>query len=285
VITIDQYLPEVMLYEKHKSYRIEDLACAGMSHDPWFYRPRDISGSIACDEVPTVLALDPSGGGSDEFAYCVVKAWAGNYFICELGGHLGGVNDAFWRKLAMIAKRWHVNEVLVETNFGGLAVYEALLKPYLREVDAACRIEPVRSNQRKELRIIDTLAPVMQTHRLAIDRRVLEADNEIIANSKDDRDSSYSFQIQLSRLTHDRGSLHHDDKIDVTAMAVQWMQEQAAQDQLEQKAARELEMIEATIADENGWMLMTPDRQAFGMTLEQARRAEAMSDGGSHSWI
>ena len=285
VVTVDQYLPEVMLYEKNKAFRIDDLPCAGMAHDPWFYRPRDISGSIPADEVPTVLALDPSGGGSDEFAYCVMKAVHGNFFICELGGHLGGVNDGFWRKLALLCKNHHVNEVLVETNFGGLAVYESLLKPYLREADAACRIEPVRANQRKELRIIDTLAPVMQTHRLAIDRRVLEADNAIIANSKDDRDSSYSFQIQLSRLTHDRGSLLHDDRADVTATAVQWLQEQAAQDQREMAEARMMEMIEATIADENGWMLMNPDRQALGMTIEQCREAEAMSGRGGGSWI
>ena len=45
------------------------------------------------------------------------------------------------------------------------------------------------------------------------------------------------------------------------------------------------EIIAATVADENGWMLMSPDRQAMGMTLEQCRRAEAMSDGGAYSWI
>ena len=285
VINIDQYLPEVMVYEKNKAYRLDDLPCAGMSHDPWFYRPREQSGTIACDEVPTVLALDPSGGGSDEFGFCVMKAHAGSYFICELGGHLGGVSDAFWKKLAALCKKWHVNEVLVETNFGGLEVYKQLLLPYLRAADAACRVEPVRANQRKELRIIDTLAPVMQTHRMAIDRRVLEADNEVIKNSKDDRDSSYSFQIQLTRLTHDRGSLLHDDRIDAVATAVQWLQEQAAQNQYERKQERLMEMIEATIADENGWMLLSPDRQAFGMTLEQARQAETMSGSGGGSWI
>ena len=29
--------------------------------------------------VPTVMALDPSGGGADEFAWCVCKAWGGNF--------------------------------------------------------------------------------------------------------------------------------------------------------------------------------------------------------------
>ena len=97
-------------------------------------------------------------------------------------------------------------------------------------------MEAIRSNQRKELRIIDTLAPVMQTHRVAIARHAIEADADLLKNAKDDRDVSYSFVHQLTRLTHDRGCLIHDDRVDVTAMAIQWFQEQAA---LDQKGSRE----------------------------------------------
>ena len=71
----------------------------------------------------------------------------------------------------------------------------------------------------------------MQTHRVAIARHVIEADADPIKNAKDDRDVSYSFVHQMTRLTHDRGSLMHDDRIDAVAMAVQWFQEQAALDQ------------------------------------------------------
>jgi len=41
----------------------------------------------------------------------------------------------------------------------------------------------------------------------------------------------------------------------------------------------------ATIADDDGWALLNTQRQAMGMTLEQAQRAESMSDPGYHSWI
>ena len=285
VLTIDQYLPEILAYEKHRTYEITDLPCVGMAHDPVFYRPREISGTIAADEVPTVMALDPSGGGSDEFAWAVVKAWAGNYYLVDAGGRLGGVSDAFWTQIAQTAKKHRVNELVIETNFGGLEVYQQVLKPYLVKADAACRIEPVRSNMQKELRIIDTMAPIMQTHRFAVDRRVIEADADLVKNAKDDKDVSYSLFYQLTRLTHDRGSLLHDDRLDAVAMAVQWLQEQAAQDQKIRAQDRMAEIIAATVADEDGWMLMSPDRQAMGMTLEQCRRAEAMSDGGAHSWI
>ena len=286
VVTIDQHVPEMLAYEKHRHYALEDLPCVGMGHDPTFYRPREVTGMVPVDDVPTVMALDPASTGGDEFAWAVIKAWGGNYYLMDVGGKLGGVNDDFWRHLATTAKKYHVNEILVETNFGGLDVYAALLsKPYLVKAEAQCRIEPVRANQRKELRIIDTLAPVLQTHRFAVDRRVVEADADLIKNARDDRDTSYSLFYQLTRLTADRGSLAHDDRLDAVATAVAWFQEQAAQDQKIRAADRLTELIEATVADENGWMLMSPDRQAFGLSLEQARRAEAMGDGKSSSWI
>ena len=103
VTDIDRYLPEVVLYEKSRHLTIEDLPCCGMAHDPRFYRPSRIEGSIAVDEVPTVMALD-AAGGADEFAWAVVKAWAGNYYLVE-SGELGGVSDdSFWKQIAMMPR-------------------------------------------------------------------------------------------------------------------------------------------------------------------------------------
>ena len=127
-----------------------------------------------------------------------------------------------------------------------------------------------------------TLAPVMQTHRVAIARHVIEADADLIKNAKDDRDVSYSFVHQMTRLTHDRGSLMHDDRIDAVAMAVQWFQEQAALDQKARARDRSKELLLASIEDEDGWALMSVQRQAMGLTLEQCHQAESKNFG---SWI
>ena len=281
VTTIDQYLPEVVVYEKAKYTQLEDLPCVGMAHDPVFYRPARTEGNIRTEDVPTVMALDPSGGGADEFAWAVVKAWGGNYYLMESGGRLGGVGENLWMELARVAKHHSVNEILVETNFGGLEVYSQLLKPFLRKVGAECRIEPIRSNQRKEIRIIDTLAPVMQTHRMVVDRRVVDNDAEILKRAVEERDSSYSLFYQLTRLTHDRGSLIHDDRLDAWAMCIQWFQEQAAQDQNVRREERFTEMLHAMMGDANGHALMTPQRMAMGMSLEQAK----VADVGDSSWI
>ena len=280
VMTLDGHLPEIVTYEKAKYLALDDLPCVGMAHDSRFYRPAQVEGTVATGEVPTVMALDPSGGGADEFAWAIVKAWGGNYYLMESGGRLGGVGESLWQQIAMLAKKHSVNEILVETNFGGLEVYSQLLKPYLVKIGAQCRIEPIRSNQRKELRIIDTLAPVMQTHRMVVDRRVVEADAELLKGSKDEKGSAYSLFYQMTRLTHDRGSLLHDDRLDAWAMCVQWFQEQAAQDQRVRQSARHTELLEAHFADWAGRMVMTPDRVALGMSLEQARAADAAAGAG-----
>ena len=281
VTTIDRHLPEVVTYEKANYLQLQDLPCVGMAHDPFFYRPQQVDGTIATDQVPTVMALDPSGGGSDEFAWAVVKAWAGNYYLVESGGQLGGVGEGLWEKIAGIAKRHHVNEILVETNFGGLEVYSQLLKPFLVKAGHPCRIEPIRSNQRKELRIIDTLAPVMQTHRMIVDRRVVENDADLLKRAVEEKDTSYSVFYQLTRLTHDRGSLIHDDRLDAWAMCIQWLQEQAAQNQYEQKSIRTTELLNAMFEDDLGHVVMDATRMAMGMSLEQAKAADA----GNASWL
>ena len=260
VTDIDRYLPEVVLYEKSRHLTIEDLPCCGMAFTiPVFIALLELEGSIAVDEVPTVMALDPAAGGADEFAWCVVKAWAGNYFLVDSGGRLGGVSDSLLEADRNDRKEAPCQRDTRGDNFGGLEVYSQVLKPYLVAVGAECRIEPLRS-KRKEVRIIDTLAPVLQTHRFIVDRKVVEKDAEIVRNAKDDRDVGYSLFYQLTRLTHDRGCLIHDDRLDALAFAVQWFQEQAAADQELRMSGRRQEYLESMFADWTGHVLMTIDR-------------------------
>ena len=68
-------------------------------------------------------------------------------------------------------------------------------------------------------------------------------------------------------------------------MAIAWLQEQAAQDQHRAMASRAQELLEAGFEDSMGYLLMTLDRQALGMTVEQARQSEAATVHGDHSWI
>jgi hypothetical protein len=123
----------------------------------------------------------------------------------------------------------------------------------------------------------------MQTHRMIIDRRVVELDADLLKGASDERGASYSLFYQMTRLTADRGCLFHDDRLDAWAMAIAWFQEQAAQDQTIRRDARLQETIESEVADWRGHVVLTPDRAAMGMSLEMARMADAGS--GGLSWI
>ena len=281
VTTIDQTLPEIVSHSRVRANKLVDLPCCGLAHDSTYYSPHTMEGAVDVGDVPTVMAIDPSAGGADEFAWAILKAWGGNYYLMHVGGRRGGVNETFWRKLAKLAKAHHVNQVLVESNFGGLEVWAQTFKPYLREIKAECSFEGIRSNMRKEVRIIDTLAPVLQTHRMVIDRRVIEDDYKVVQSATTDRELSYSVFYQMSRLTQERGALYHDDRLDCWAMAVAYFQEQAALDQKIQHEDRRLELLLASFEDDLGNVLMTPDRLALGLTLEQARKADAGAAGAS----
>ena len=114
-----------------------------------------------------------------------------------------------------------VNYVVIESNFGdGMATQ--LLKPIMAKIHA-CEIEEVRHNTQKEKRIIDTLEPLMNSHRLVIDDLLIHED---FKNEPD-----HQLFRQMTRLTRDKGSLRHDDAIDALAMAAKYWVDRLDRDQ------------------------------------------------------
>ena len=99
-------------------------------------------------------------------------------------------------------------------------LFSSLLKPVVNSI-YPCGMEDVKQSKQKELRVIDTLEPVMDQHRLIIDKGLVERD---LRKATTDNKISYSLFYQLTHITKDRGSLVHDDNIDVLALVVaQWM--------------------------------------------------------------
>ena len=107
----------------------------------------------------SVLAIDPSGRGKDETAYAVVKMLNGILYVIDFGGITGGYSSETLQALSVIARKYLVNQVLIESNFGD-GMFMELLKPTLTKI-YPCTIEEVRHSIQKEKRIIDTLEPVM----------------------------------------------------------------------------------------------------------------------------
>ena len=199
---------------------INELPNVGLTGDHW-YRPMWLSEEFASC-TGSVMAIDPSGRGSDETGYAVVKMLNGQLFLTDFGGFLGGYDTSTLTQLAKIARTEQVNYIIIEANFGD-GMFEALFKPVLAKYYAVT-IEEIKSNIQKERRIIDTLEPVLNQHRLIIDPKLIRKDFD------DTPDVRYQLFYQLTRITRDRGSLVHDDRLDALSMAVAYWVEQMAKD-------------------------------------------------------
>ena len=97
-----------------------------------------------------------------------------------------------------------------------------LLKPIMSKIHP-CEIEEVRHNIQKEKRIIDTLEPILNQHRLVIDDKLIAKDFKY--------DPDHQLFRQMTRITRDKGALRHDDQLDALAMAANYWVETIDRDQ------------------------------------------------------
>ena len=124
-----------------------------------------------------IMYVDPAGGGKngDETAYAVTGFLNGNVFLLACGGLPGGYSTDVMRKLAGIAKRWAVQRVIIEQNMGYGAFKEVWL-PILR-AEHNCAVDDDYVHGQKELRIIETLEPVMARGALIVSEAVIDEDH------------------------------------------------------------------------------------------------------------
>jgi len=227
--------PEKPIWAASSENMVQDLPNVGLPGDR-FYGPITAGEGSWASYTGSVMAIDPSGRGADETAYAVVKILNGFLFVTDAGGLPGGYSDDTLKRLAMIAKEQEVNLVLIEANFGD-GMFTQLLKPVLGKI-YRCTTEEVKHSVQKERRICDTLEPPMTSHRLIISRKVIEKDYDSTRHLPPEKALRYQLMYQMSRITRERGSLAHDDRLDVLSMAVGYWAEQMAQDADKQIKAR-----------------------------------------------
>lgn len=199
-----------------------DINGVGLAGDR-LYRPMWYAKENFVPYSGVVMSIDPSGRGGDELGYAIVAHLNGYLFVLRCKGLRGGYVDSNLELLAREAKAYGVNEIIVESNFGD-GMFSALLAPHLQRIHPV-RIEEVHNSIQKERRIIDTLEPVMNQHRLVVDSRVLMDDQENYNDYASEMAARYQLFYQLTRITRDKGSLAKDDRLDALAIAVgYWVQ-------------------------------------------------------------
>lgn len=200
----------------------QDLPNVGLPGDR-LYRPIFVSKEHYVPYQGVVMAIDPAGRGSDELGYAIVAMLNGYLFVLRCRGLTGGYSDENLKLLAEEAKKYGVNDIRIESNFGD-GMFTKLFLPFLHRIHP-CGCEEMRSSIQKEKRIIDTLEPVMNQHRLVMDATLIKGDHENYNEYPEETKARYELLYQMSRITRDKGALAKDDRLDALAMAVAyWVQ-------------------------------------------------------------
>src|SRR5690625_1144152 len=98
-------------------------------------------------------------------------------------------------------------------------MYSKLFEPVLLKRHR-CIVEEVRHSQMKEMRIADTLEPVISQHRLIVSPSVIKSDHESAQGYEGELRRAKTLIHQMTRLSRTRGALRHDDRIDALAIGV-----------------------------------------------------------------
>ena len=174
-------------------------------------------GSVSQETAPmqgTIMYVDPAGGGKngDETAYAVVGFLNGNLFVFAAGGLPGGYGMEQMNALAQVAADWKVNEVVVEKNMG-YGAFTVVFLPILKK-QHECKVTEDFVTGQKELRIVETLEPIISRGSLIINEAIIEEDQIQTARYEPSKRMLYSLFHQLSKMTRERDSLIHDDRAD-----------------------------------------------------------------------
>jgi hypothetical protein len=224
-----------------KIMHLQNVAMAGQ----YYYGPEVINSKYN-PYNGRVLVIDPSGRGKDETGVSVALMASGNIYIPYSSGLQGGYSDETLIEICNVAKKYKVNSILIESNFGDGAITQ-LLTPHMNRI-YPCSIEEVRQSQQKELRIIETLEPVMNQHRLIIDPSVIDADYKLaMTRYSPDIAPQYMLFYQMARISKSRGALKHDDRLDALAMAVKYFQDRLGLDQKAAESQRQQDLWDKEI--------------------------------------
>ena len=252
---------------------IKDLPTVGLPGD-YFYSPMQLQGEWT-NYSETICSVDPSGRGSDETAAAFISQKNGILFLHEMRAYKDGYSDTTLLNILRGCRKYNATKLVIETNFGDGIVGE-LFKKHLQMTGQHIDVEEVRANVRKEDRIIDALEPVMNQHRLVVDRGVVEWD---YASNKDEAPElrlMYMLFYQMSRMCREKGAVKHDDRLDCLAQGVKYFTDAmsiSAHDAIKARKAEEWQSMLAEFIDNP---TASANHMVLGMTKDQRDQANRL---------
>lgn len=218
--------PVQLVWGQSRELVLQDLESGGFDGD--FYVRRALQSEETSGYQGIVMAIDPSGRGKDETAYATVAYAHGMQYLLDSGGFTDGYSEETMQAIAAKMLRWGVTKWISESNYGG-GMFDQILHPVIQQV-AEEHGEAFKATQdeewkswstgNKESRILNVLEPLIQSHRLVVNRRVIE--NDLLQQADKE---AYSLIYQMTRIARIKGALAHDDRVEAVAMACGYWQD------------------------------------------------------------
>ena len=275
--------PDAVVWCSDPQNVIKDLPTVGLPGD-YFYSPMQLQGTWD-SYTETICSVDPSGRGTDETAAAFISQRNGFLYLHEMRAYRDGYSDGTLLDILRGCRKYGVTKLVIETNFGDGIVGE-LFKKHLQQTKQAIDVEEVRANVRKEDRIIDSLEPVLNQHRLIVDKSVIEWDYKSNPDEAPEHRLMYMLFYQMSRMCREKGAVKHDDRLDCLAQGVKYFTDAmsiSANESIRMREAEEWkDMMDAWMEDPQ----QAVNHLAFGFDIEQRRKARGIKGKSSvPTWV
>ena len=274
--------PESVVWCSDPQNVIKDLPTVGLPGD-YFYSPMQLQGTWDPYQE-TICSVDPSGRGSDETAAAYISQRNGFLYLHDMRAYKDGYSDRTLLDILKGCKKYGVTKLLIETNFGDGIVSE-LFKKHMVQTKQGIDIEEVRANVRKEDRIIDSLEPILNQHRLIIDRNVIEWDFKSNPDSPPEERLLYMLFYQMSRMCREKGAIRHDDRIDCLAQGVQYYTDAMGISALEAIKDRKRNEWNSMLQEFFDDPQASANHLVMGMNLQQRQQAKGNSKNSIPTWV
>ena len=250
----------------------------------YFYSPMQLQGEWG-PYAETICSVDPSGRGSDETAAAFISQRNGFLYLHQMRAYMDGYSDKTLLDILRGCKKYNVTKLVIETNFGDGIVSE-LFKKHIKQTGQYIDIEEIRANVRKEDRIIDALEPILNQHRLVIDRSVIDWDYRSNKDSAPESRLLYMLFYQMSRMCREKGAVKHDDRLDCLAQGVKYFTDAMSINAIDAIKMRRRDEWNSLLQD----FLTSPTRSAnhlvLGMNKDQRDEANGLDqDGNTPTWV
>ena len=275
--------PENVIWCSDPRNVLKELPTVGLPGD-YFHSPMQLQGEWS-PYTETIASVDPSGRGADETAVAYLSQRNGLIYLHEMRAYRDGYSDNTLLDILRGCKKYGATTLVVESNFGDGIVAE-LFNKHIQQTKQRILVKEERANVRKEERIIDTLEPVMNQHRLIVNKSVVDWDYNSNKDEAPEKRLLYMLFYQMSRMCREKYAVKHDDRLDALAQGVKYYTESfsiSANEQMKQRKREEFQdMLESFLDDPQS----ATNHLVLGMDIDQRREARGRSDGNTdHNWF